>query len=352
MTTGTTTIGVAFDNTGTVDVETGTLELAGGGTSALSALTVASGATLDFGGGTFDLTGEGSLGGTLGVSDGTLQLVASGTLIDLSALAVTGGTLDAGSMTSAWGRFAELRDAIRDRDGDGDGGGSFTVGWDAETGTGETVLEGTSSINGDVALDGGRELQNQGTLTWSGGSLYVGDSPYGTTVGGGTLDNAADATFQIESDQYIAAYSGTTLFTNEGTLTKSVTTGTTTIGVAFDNTGTVDVEAGTLDFGATVTGAGGMSVGSGATLELGGTSTNTVTFTGANATIVIESSGTTSPFLINGGGSSLPVSDIIDLPNISYDQAADSYVSNIITISNGRCRPACGWNWSGAISGH
>ena len=88
-----------------------------------------------------------------------------------------------------------------------------------------------------------------GTLTWVSSYFELGYNPYGTSIGGGTLDNAAGATFLIESDQNIYANSGTTLFTNEGQLTKSVTTGTTTIEVAFDNTGTVDVETGTLALG-------------------------------------------------------------------------------------------------------
>ena len=135
------------------------------------------------------------------------------------------------------------------------------------------MLQGISTINGYVALDGGRELQNRGTLTWVSSYFELGYNPYGTSIGGGTLDNAAGATFLIESDQNIYANSGTTLFTNEGQLTKSVTTGTTTIEVAFDNTGTVDVETGTLalDDGGT-SALSAFTVASGATLAfVGGT---------------------------------------------------------------------------------
>ena len=54
---------------------------------------------------------------------------------------------------------------------------------------------------------------------------------------------------------------GTTLFSNEGLLTQTVTTGTTLINVAFDNTGTVDVESGTLEFTAAVTNSGAGTLG-------------------------------------------------------------------------------------------
>ena len=142
----------------------------------------------------------------------------------------------------------ERRDAVRDWDCDGDGGGQLTSSWDAETGTGETVLQGISTINGYVALDGGRELQNRGTLTWVSSYFELGYNPYGTSIGGGTLDNAAGATFLIESDQNIYANSGTTLVHQRGPAhqIRDGTTGTTTIEVGFDNTGTANVETGTL----------------------------------------------------------------------------------------------------------
>ena len=312
VTTGTTTIEVAFDNTGTVDVETGTLALDDGGTSALSAFTVASGATLAFVGGTFDLTGGGTLGsGTLAVTGGTVDISGGGTF-GSGTLAVTSGTLNAGANDLTVGSFQQSGGTLS---GTGTvtvtAAASFTSSWDAETGTGETVLQGISTINGYVALDGGRELQNRGTLTWVSSYFELGDNPYGTSIGGGTLDNAAGATFLIESDQNIYASSGTTLFTNEGQLTKSVTTGTTTIEVAFDNTGTVDVETGTLALGGGGTSAlSAFTVASGATLAfVGGTfdltgggtlgGGGTLAVTGGTVDISGAVTGTDS-FTING----------------------------------------------------
>ena len=301
MTTGTTTIEVAFDNTGTVDVETGTLALDDGGTSALSAFTVASGATLAFVGGTFDLTGGGTLGsGTLAVTGGTVDISGGGTF-GSGTLAVTGGTVNAGASDLTVGSFQQSGGTLS---GTGTvtvtAAASFTSSWDVETGSGETVLQGISTINGYVALDGGRELQNRGTLTWVNSYFELGYNPYGTSIGGGTLDNAAGATFLIESDQNIYANSGTTLFTNEGQLTKSVTTGTTTIEVAFDNTGTVDVETGTLalDDGGT-SALSAFTVASGATLAfVGGTFDLTGGGTLGSGTLAVTG-GTVD---ISGGG--------------------------------------------------
>ena len=86
-----------------------------------------------------------------------------------------------------------------------------------------------------------------------------------------------------------------------------------------------------------IKGAGNIAIGNGATVELGGTVTNTVIFEGSTGTLQIDSSGTSSHYSIFGGGALLPAGDEIYLPNISYDPAADSYNANtgVITVSNG-----------------
>ena len=79
---------MALTNTGTVSVQTGTLEFDGGGTSTAGTFTVASGATLDFNAGTFTLSG-GSIGGA-------------------GAVAVTGGTLAIGASFTRFGQPESL----------------------------------------------------------------------------------------------------------------------------------------------------------------------------------------------------------------------------------------------------
>ena len=84
-------------------------------------------------------------------------------------------------------------------------------------------------------------------------------------------------------------------------------------------------------------GTGNIEIGNGATVELGGTATNLVTFEGSTGTLQIDSSGTSCHYSIFGGGALLPAGDEIYLPNISYDAAADTYNANtgVITVSNG-----------------
>ena len=196
------------------------------------------------------------------------------------------------------------------------------------------VLQGSSYIGGYVALDGGWELQNQGTLDWTGGYIYLGYNPSGSSVGGGTLDNTSGATFVILGDQGIEAWSGATAFTNEGVVVKTLTTGITTIAATFDNTGTVDVDTGTLDFTGGVeslTAAGAQSTGSfvignGASLEFSGSvaAGSTVAFvssTGSTGTLILQEPSTFAGQIFIPKGNS---GDVLDLGGF-HSQTDDTF---------------------------
>jgi hypothetical protein len=88
-------------------------------------------------------------------------------------------------------------------------------------------------------------LINGGALTWSGGAnnLYM---------EGGTLTNLAAGTVTITADVSAVNAGGGTIG-NAGLLRKTTTTGTTTIGggIAFINSGTLDVQSGTISLAGT-----------------------------------------------------------------------------------------------------
>ena len=117
------------------------------------------------------------------------------------------------------------------------------------SGTGSTVADGglaiTVSGTDSVLLDN-RTLTNAGTGTLSGNSfLEAGDNA--------SINNLSGATFDLQNSLGIRAnyyVSGSASFNNQGTLTKSTDSGTTTISAALNNTGggTVSVLSGTLDF--------------------------------------------------------------------------------------------------------
>jgi type IV secretory pathway protease TraF len=87
---GTFSIVTPFNNTGTVDHQTGTITLTGGGTSTGS-FSVAAGATLDFLAGTHALNGDVTGAGAVAITGATVT-VGAGTTFGLPALIVTSGT--------------------------------------------------------------------------------------------------------------------------------------------------------------------------------------------------------------------------------------------------------------------
>src|ERR1039458_768580 len=113
-------------------------------------------------------------------------------------------------------------------------------------------LSGSSQKNLYAALTNA----NGGTINWSDtGNLTLynnGGSPYN-----GSINNLAGGLFNIQNDQSLSLGSGSEYFNNAGTVRKSAGTGTTTVGVSFTNTGTVDAPQGTLNFNAGFTPASG-----------------------------------------------------------------------------------------------
>jgi hypothetical protein len=99
-------------------------------------------------------------------------------------------------------------------------------------------------------LDGGRVLTNNSTLTWTGGTIELNQ---GTQAGAGTINNLVGSTWNdsgagaklMRSAFGTAADNALAAFNNAGTYTKSGA-GTTSIGANFNNSATVNVQAGTL----------------------------------------------------------------------------------------------------------
>jgi hypothetical protein len=201
---------------------------------------VGKGATLAFVGGTtvntFTLDGDTFSGdGTTLLAGGVLQIAGSSTIA--SAFAQTGGTID---VTDTTGTLTIS------------GPATFSgPGYDQETGWGTTVLTGATTDTGAIALDGGRTLRNEGAFTvTTGGAFYLGINEYGKQEGSGFIGNYGTFNIQAPTTFNINAGSVDAVFKNFGTLKQTITTGTTNIGVEFDNDDRVEVETGTLQFSA------------------------------------------------------------------------------------------------------
>ena len=249
------------------------------------------------------------IGGTLTLNDGTLTGFVGTLTIDNS------GVIDVVTSNSAI-NFSDLTNesgsaSIQIED--------VRVTFDDTTVSGGAITE--TGASAQINVDAGEQATFENTtLTLS-----------NTTAANGAVLVAGELT--LESTVTIA---GTGAFTiaNGGTLAFDGSVGDAN---TVDNNGTVEVQSGAFTITSNVSGGGSFEIGNGATLELGGTSTNTMTFQGSTGTLQIDSSGTTSPFYVNGGGVALPAGDAIYLPNVSFDQAADSYnpTTDVITVSNG-----------------
>jgi hypothetical protein len=215
----------AFNNTGTVEVQTGTLVLPLGESN--GHFNIAAPATLRFAGDHNLADAEIAGAGSLEFSSGTTNIVAA-TLTGLTGpMRLTGGTLNiAGAMTAA---------------------NSFT--WTGGTlgGAGTTTIPsgGTLRLDGfnTKTFAGSRALTNQGTVTWTGGGDIWGSSSAETTINNsGLFDAQSDDLFNSSSSS-----PSVHVFNNSGTFRKSGGTGSTSFSRwAFNNFGTVDMQSGTL----------------------------------------------------------------------------------------------------------
>jgi RHS repeat-associated protein len=262
--TGTTTFdNIPFNNTGTVNAQSGTIDFAGGGTTT-GAFAIASGATIDVSTTTYTLgTGATVTGpGFLRVTVDPFQGAAAGNLAIATNLSVPSLELDNGSISGAG--TLTVTSAMNWNNGFiGPGGGTMTI----PTGATLTI----DSANGLKILRAWT-LNLQGTTNWT----ATGDLDVDT---GAVINNAG--TFVAQNNQAFLGGSGGT-FNNSGTFTKTVGTGTTTFDIVFNNTGAVSVQTGTLNVngqGMTGTPGGGTSTGpftgaSGTTLGFGGYTLN------------------------------------------------------------------------------
>ncbi len=113
---------------------------------------------------------------------------------------------------------------------------------------------GAFNANGGLSLAGstktlnGRTLNNTGAAMWTAGQLSTGNGSVFNNQLGATFDTNFDGSFLNNQGGL-----GTSIFNNVGTFTKSAGGGTTTFGSTFNNTGTVDVQSGTLTLSGAVT---------------------------------------------------------------------------------------------------
>jgi hypothetical protein len=249
----TTDINTTFTNTGTVNVDQGTLHLLGGGSSTGGTFDVDAGAALRFStisyaidsaslingagnvmftGGTHTLGGAYSITGLTTISGGTVNFNAPSTT--LTTLDVPGGALGGSGSQNITTAF------------------NWTAGTLASTGTTTIDNTATLTISGTTNktlgshFNTGRTLVNNGLTNLSGDGALTIESSGGPNPGSLFQNNG---TFNVSGDADISHsdFGGSPgRFANAGTFNKSGALTTTEITTQFNNTGTVNVNEGTL----------------------------------------------------------------------------------------------------------
>ncbi len=199
---GTSTISTApFNNSGTVEVDTGTISISIAANLSTGSLFIGAGQTV--------------------LSGGTVNLVGS---LTSSNLVLDGAVLQGNGMLYGMLTWTSGQLGIADE--------TLTIAPNATL-----VLAGTSGVNYTL----GQPLNNVGTLYLQSGNLLLHDGYWGilTNAPGGVVDLAGNVS--------ITQYGSGPGFINEGTILGSGGTNTSTISSGFNNSGgSISVESGTL----------------------------------------------------------------------------------------------------------
>ena len=282
----TTTISTVFNNTGTVNVNAGTM-LMQAGAPAPAPSTSRLAAMLEFRNGTHTLNNVTTSGA------GTLQISTDNVGAD-AFVTINGGTLNSAFLLS--GSTMNGTDQIFQ------GPSTWTGGTITGTAAAEHHVRSTLTISGpnSKTLSGGRSV-NAGNTTWSGNT---GNGNNAIAISGaGAFNNTGTFTDANTFDSAINAGGGGGIFNNSGTFNKQSNT-TTSIGTVFNSTGTVNVNAGTMLLNGGGTNSGVFNIANGAKLEYrnGSHTLNNVTTSGAGTfEISTENVGADAIVAVNGG---------------------------------------------------
>ena len=311
--------GIPFNNAGTVTVSTGSLTLAGTGTST-GTFNVAS-STLIFAN-SYDVTaGTLTIGGTLNLTGGTINMTpATYTVTGTTNLNGATFNLNKASNAGTWNHSAGVLA--------GSGvvtvasGKTYTWTGGSMSGTGTTTIAagGTMTINAlGTAVGISRTLTNNGTMTWVAGQLQF---------SGGTINN--NLTFTAQPDNSMANFGGTNAFNNNaaGTFTRNTGAGDLNSGIPFNNAGTVTVSTGSL--------------------TLAGTGTSTGTFNVASSTLIFANSYDVTAGTLTIGGTLNLTGGTINMTPATYTVTGTTNL-NGATFNLNKASNAGTWNHSAGV---
>lgn len=328
--------GDGFTNNGAIILSPGTTNRFAAGGSGAGAFFAPPTALVEWTSGTFTLDSGAQLNGDGLYRIGSPATVVANASFTVSNLDLINGTLDGtGTVTIA-----------------------NVMNWTGGTmsGGGRTIIPVGATLNaavpGVVSLNT-RTLENAGTSLWSGAGVL------GMNFGA-VITNRSGALFHVQNSATLHAGAGANRFDNAGTFRKSTSTGTTTVNSIFNNSGTVEIQTGTLLCGGGFTNQGLVTLSSATTNLLAGGGSATGTFD-TPATALVEWTGrsfTLHPgaqlngpgfYRINGNSANVAVNGDVSVQNfdlVNGDSALTALSgTGLLTINKFM-------NWTGgAMSG-
>ncbi|MFQ5702731.1 MAG: hypothetical protein ACE5HT_01780 [Gemmatimonadales bacterium] len=208
------------------------------------------GGALTFASGTHTLSAGSGIAGTLAVNFAGGAATVSGSYAAAAGTLVMGGTVNFNNITAP-ATTISLTMSAGTLGGPGDLAVSTSINWTGGTWTGggdvSLASTGTAILGGGAKTLDARGFFNSGTATWTAGDISSGN--------GSVITNPAGAIFDIQGDVALQFTLGGTRpsFVNNGTLRRSVGTGLATLDADLNNTGTVNVQSGTLAVSGTFT---------------------------------------------------------------------------------------------------
>jgi hypothetical protein len=316
---------VSLNNYNLVQIQSGTLVLAGGGTNN-GCLSVDAGATLNVAGGTFISSPDSSIagGGQFIFSGGTANFTGDWLGVN-NTFNFSGGTANFDGTGTVAPLMLNLTNGVLG------GAQTVTVGsgmnWTggAMNGTGRTVIPLGVTLHAIIpfaAFMTTRTLEIGGTMIWAGmGTINLNDA---------VITNRPGALFDVQNASSMNFGGGTARLDNAGTFRKSSTGQSSFNGVSVNNYSDVEIHAGTLSFLGGGFNTGTINVPAGTALELGGGFDSSVGSSIAGAGQFTATFGTvTLAGLVNVTGSNVFANGTANLTGNYF------CTSNTLTISGG-----------------
>ncbi len=333
-----------LQNAGTFNVSTGTATVgAGTVTSNGGTFQIASGAVIDFAGGSHALGNMTSSGAGIWRLSGASVAVNSGATVNASNLHFNAGSLTGPGEMLITGNAGAWN------------GGTFSG--NLRVGSGATFTLGGGQKNWLI----GSSLTNQGTVVWNAGTIHGGN---GGASGSSTITNAAGALFDIQGDLVLSDIDSgpgpsthTLTFDNQAgaQLRRSAGAGTTQLGgiaggdnaLEFNlkNAGTFNVSTGTvlIGYAGSAPSTGTFSVASGAVLDYasGSSTFNGVSVSGAGAlrssggSITYTGASTASNLEVTGGTMSVSAGNTVTASQVALSGGTLTGTGQLSVTGNG-----------------